>query len=60
MHSCIQLTNLSCTFGAPQIPIYHPTTTLLLVAYTEPSRGKPLVLGKLQYRISNLMVINSR
>lgn len=43
-----------------QVPIYHPTTTLSLVAYTEGRRGRPEVLGKSLYRISNLLVINNR
>jgi hypothetical protein len=42
------------------VPIYHPTTTLALVAFTEGGRGRPEVLGKLLYRISNLLVISAK
>jgi len=39
-----------------ELPIYHPTSSLVLVAYAEPK--KPEILGKLQYR--GLMLANNR
>eukprot|EP00879_Flechtneria_rotunda_P014807 GHRR01015471.1.p1 GENE.GHRR01015471.1~~GHRR01015471.1.p1 ORF type:complete len:454 (+),score=127.55 GHRR01015471.1:339-1700(+) len=42
------------------VPIYHPTTTLILVVFEEAGRGKLNFLGKLQYRISYLMYLNKR
>lgn len=42
------------------VPIYHPTTTLVLVVYAEAGRGKITFLGKLHYRISHLMYLNHR
>jgi hypothetical protein len=42
------------------VPIYHPTTTLLLAVFTDAGRGKLQCLGKLQYRISYLMYLNHR
>eukprot|EP00775_Hariotina_reticulata_P005172 gene5172-5410_t len=42
------------------VPIYHPTTTLILVVYGEMGRGKIQFLGKLQYRISYLLYLNHR
>eukprot|EP00877_Chromochloris_zofingiensis_P014363 jgi/Chrzof1/9180/Cz03g38270.t1 len=43
-----------------QIPIYHPTSTLIMVAYGELGRGRTAFLGKLQYRISYLMYLANR
>ncbi|WIA19754.1 hypothetical protein OEZ85_005670 [Tetradesmus obliquus] len=40
------------------VPIYHPTTTLLLAVFTDAGRGKLQCLGKLTYRISYLMYLN--
>ena len=46
---------------ALSIPIFHPTTTLHLVAYAERGRGKaPAFVGKLHYRISSLLYLNKR
>jgi hypothetical protein len=42
------------------VPIYHPTTTLVMVVYGEAGRGKITFLGKLHYRISYLMYLNHR
>ncbi|WIA40031.1 hypothetical protein OEZ86_013454 [Tetradesmus obliquus] len=42
------------------VPIYHPTTTLLLAVFTDAGRGKLQCLGKLTYRISYLMYLNHR
>lgn len=42
------------------VPIYHPTTTLILVVFGDAGRGKVQFLGKLQYRISYLMYLNHR
>jgi hypothetical protein len=42
------------------VPIYHPTTTLVMVVYGEAGRGKITFLGKLHYRISHLMYLNHR
>jgi hypothetical protein len=42
------------------VPIYHPTTTLVMVVYGEAGRGKITFLGKLHYRISYLMYLNQR
>ncbi|KAI8466274.1 MAG: hypothetical protein J3K34DRAFT_66688 [Monoraphidium minutum] len=43
-----------------EVPIYHPTSTLTAVVYCDGGRGRAGLLGKLQYRISNLMVISGR
>lgn len=42
------------------MPIYHPTTTLVMVVYGEAGRGRITFLGKLHYRISYLMYLNHR
>ena len=42
------------------VPIYHPTTTLVMVVYGEAGRGRITFLGKLHYRISYLMYLNHR
>ncbi|KAF8062936.1 RASA4 [Scenedesmus sp. PABB004] len=42
------------------VPIYHPTTTLILVVFGDAGRGRLAFLGKSSFRISALLYLNRR